>query len=170
MLDHLATLEEGDKMLRARVNTLRITITEVTLHSLSAIRFVINTSVRTGQRTESATQAFGLVNPYNAVVRIFCNSPGRAVLFAGRLPALITRYGRMKAYLRQMHGFDPGAARLLVLILTFFLAQKAVRRTNGIFDLECIMKRFHIYGSPNEFLKKAVTILACHSRPASSAG
>jgi hypothetical protein len=161
ILDHITALEQGNETFRTGLNTLGGAITEVTLHGLSAIRIVIYAAIRADERTEPAAQALGLVRPNDAAVRILCNSPGRAALFTSRFPALIAGHGSMESQFRQMHRFDPGAARIRVPTLTFFLAQKAVCRTNGIFNLECIMKGFHCCMSPGIWLNRSVT-LQCH--------
>jgi hypothetical protein len=62
-----AGFHERDEMIRANTDALWIAITEITLGGLFLFDIIVDTAIRAGQVTESATQAFRLRNPYDAI-------------------------------------------------------------------------------------------------------
>jgi hypothetical protein len=62
-----AGFHEGDEMNRANTDALWIAITKITLGSLFLFNIIVDTAIRTGEVTESATHAFRLRDPYDAI-------------------------------------------------------------------------------------------------------
>jgi hypothetical protein len=61
------SFHKGDEMIRANTNALWVAITKITLGSLFLFNITVDTAIRTGEVTESATHAFRLRDPYDAI-------------------------------------------------------------------------------------------------------
>jgi hypothetical protein len=100
ILHYFTALKECKDAMRASVNTLGLAVTQIAFKGSFCASTILDTTIGADHGTESATQTFVLINPYDAILRIFMNCSGGAVLLAGRFPTLIADFDRVRFQLR----------------------------------------------------------------------
>jgi hypothetical protein len=83
-------LNKGEQPVRACLDTFRIAVAMVTFNGLLRSGIVLYAAIRAYQGTQSTPHTFCLVYLDDTVIRVLCDSAGRAAGFTGRLPALRT--------------------------------------------------------------------------------